>query len=258
MELLVAFAWDWKLSESTDEQFNKKDDNLRYVNKPAGSFVAPEPDDTVPAPAPGGAFYHFVKRLFDIVFSLLVCVVLFIPTVIVCAAIAIESPGNPFFRQERVGQYGKPIRIWKLRTMVADAHTVPEKYLTPEQLEVWKREQKVDNDPRITKIGLFLRRTSLDEVPQFINVLTGELSVIGPRPITLKETYEFGNARDEFLSCKPGITGWWQVTDRNDATWENHERQLSELFYVRHESFGLDLRIFWRTFSVMFVKQSGR
>lgn len=222
------------------------------------TFVAPAPDPTVPAPKKGGPFYLAVKRIFDVLFSLLVCIILFIPTCIVCAIIALESPGNPFFRQERVGKDGKPIYIWKLRTMVADAHTNPEKYMTPEQLAIWQREQKIDNDPRITHTGRILRRTSLDEVPQFINVLKGDLSVIGPRPVTLAETYEFANARDEFLSCKPGITGWWQVTDRNDATWENHERQKSELFYVRHASFGLDMRIFWRTFSVMFFKKNGR
>ncbi len=94
-------------------------------------------------------------------------------------------------------------------------------------------------------------KTSLDEVPQFLNVLAGDLSVIGPRPVTEDETYEFGDARDEFLSCKPGITGWWQVTERNDATWENGERQLLELFYVRHASIPLDLRIFFRTFKAM-------
>lgn len=224
----------------------------------AGAFVAPKPDASVPAPKKGGTLYLAVKRLFDIVFSFVVCAVLFVPALVVCAIIALESPGNPFFCQERVGLRGKTIHIFKFRSMVADAHTAPEKYMNQQQLATWKREQKVDNDPRITRIGAFLRRTSLDEVPQFINVLTGDLSVIGPRPVTLQETYEFGNARDEFLSCKPGITGWWQVTDRNDATWENQQRQLAELFYVRHASFALDSRIFWRTFGTMFNKQNGR
>lgn len=135
--------------------------------------------------------------------------------------------------------------------MVYDAHEHPEKYMTLKQLDVWRREQKLDNDPRITRVGKFLRRTSLDEIPQFLNVLKGDLSVIGPRPVTESETYEFGNARDEFLSCKPGITGWWQVTARNDATWKTGKRQLIELFYVRHASVPLDVRIFIRTFRAM-------
>lgn len=216
-----------------------------------GEFQCPEPDDTVAAPRPGGVGYRFVKRVFDICFSAGVCAVLAIPVAAVCAAICADSPGKPFFRQERVGRGGRTIRIWKLRTMVADAHSAPERYMTPAQLETWRREQKLDDDPRVTRVGRFLRRTSLDELPQFINVLAGDLSVIGPRPVTPEETYEFGSARDEFLSCKPGITGWWQVTERNAATWENGERQLLELFYVRHASFSLDLRIFSRTFKAM-------
>lgn len=205
----------------------------------------------MPAPRPGGTVYRIVKRLFDLVFSLAVIAVLFIPVALLCACIMIDSPGCPFFRQERIGKNGKRIYIWKLRTMETDAHANPEKYLDEDQLAQWEREQKVEDDPRITRMGHFLRRTSLDELPQFINVLTGELSVIGPRPVTMEETYEFGNARDEFLSCKPGITGWWQVTERNDATWANGKRQLLELFYVRHASFSLDARVFVRTFKAM-------
>lgn len=216
-----------------------------------GDFQVPPKDDTVPAPRPGGAVYRIVKRLFDVVFSLAVIVVLFIPVALLCVCIVIDSPGCPFFRQERIGKNGKRIYIWKLRTMETDAHTNPEKYLDEDQLAQWEREQKVEDDPRITRMGHFLRRTSLDELPQFINVLTGELSVIGPRPVTMEETYEFGNARDEFLSCKPGITGWWQVTERNEATWANGNRQMLELFYVRHASFGLDVRVFVRTFKAM-------
>lgn len=216
-----------------------------------GAFVAPPPDPNAPAPKRGGLGYLFVKRGFDIVFSGLVCVVGFIPAVVLCAAICADSPGSPIFRQERVGLHGKIIYIFKFRTMVSDAHEHPEKYMTPEQLEVWKREQKLDDDPRITRIGKFLRRASLDEIPQFLNVLKGDLSVIGPRPVTEPETYEFGNARDEFLSCKPGITGWWQVTARNNATWERGNRQLIELFYVRHASIALDVRVFVKTFKAM-------
>lgn len=222
-------------------------------------YHVPEPDGTVLAPRPGGAFYRAAKRAFDVAFSACVCIVLAVPVVATCAAICLDSPGKPFFRQERVGKGGRPIYIYKLRSMVSDAHERPERYMTPEQLEVWRREQKLDHDPRITRVGRFLRRTSLDELPQFINVLKGDLSVIGPRPVTVEETYEFGDGRDEFLSVKPGITGWWQVTERNGATWENGQRQLLEIFYVRHASFALDLRIFVRTFKVMFGKhKTGR
>lgn len=215
------------------------------------AYIAPAPDATACAPKKGGKVYLFIKRAFDICFSVSVCIVLAIPVAAACVAISLDSPGAPIFRQERIGKGGKRIYIYKLRTMVSDAHDHPEKYMSPEQLETWKREQKLDDDPRVTKVGRFLRRTSLDEVMQFLNVLSGDLAVIGPRPVTLAETYEYGDARDEVLSCKPGITGWWAVTDRNDATWENGDRQNRELFYVRHASLALDARVFVRTFSAM-------
>lgn len=216
-----------------------------------GSYRAPAADPNAAAPKKGGPGYFAFKRAFDIVFSAGVCLVLAIPVVVACVAIEIDSPGLPFFRQKRVGKNGKPIYIFKLRTMVSDAHEHPEKYMTAEQLVQWQREQKVDHDPRITRVGRFLRHTSLDELPQFINVLTGDLSVIEPRPVTLEETYEYGDARDEVLACKPGITGWWAATDRNDSTWGSGQRQARELFYVRHQSFGLDARVFVKTFKAM-------
>lgn len=213
--------------------------------------AASEKDVTAAGPRPGGVGYRFIKRTFDVVFSGVVCLAGLIPSAIVCAAIAADSPGSPIFRQERVGQDGRRIGIYKFRTMVADAHEHPERYMTPEQLAQWEREQKVDDDPRITRIGRVLRNTSLDEIPQFLNVLLGDLSVIGPRPVTQAETLEFGDERDEFLSVKPGITGWWQVTERNDATWENGRRQELELYYVRHASLALDLRVFAKTFKAL-------
>lgn len=186
-------------------------------------------------------------------------VVLCIPGALLAAAISIESPGGPMFKQKRVGKNGKEINIWKFRSMYADAHEHPERYLSEAQMTQWKREQKVDNDPRVTKIGSFIRRTSLDETPQFISVLKGDLSVIGPRPVTMAETYEFGRYRDEFLSVRPGITGWWQTTKRNDATWENGQRQALELEYVRQQRFAMDIAVFLGTFNTMFGKnRSGR
>ncbi len=229
--------------------------NEKNVTPPA--FVAPPPDPTVPAPRRGGLGYRAVKRAFDVAFSAAVCAVGLVPGALLCLAIRLDSPGAPIFRQERVGLGGRPIRIYKFRTMVSDAHEHPERYMTPEQLAQWEREQKVDDDPRVTRIGRVLRRTSLDELPQFLNVLVGDLSVIGPRPVTQAETLEFGDARQEFLSVKPGITGWWQVTARNDATWKSGERQFLELFYVRHACMGLDARIFARTFRAVF-KRTGR
>lgn len=149
-----------------------------------GTYKAPAPDPTVGAPKKGGAGYLAAKRVFDVVFSAGVCIVLAIPVAAACAAICIDTPGKPFFRQERIGQGGKKIYIFKLRTMVSDAHDHPEKYMTSVQMETWKREQKLDNDPRVTRVGHVLRRTSLDELPQFLNVLTGDipLRILKTRP----------------------------------------------------------------------------
>ncbi len=212
----------------------------------------------VPAPAEGRLGYRFVKRAFDIVFSVCVTIAGLIPVALLCLAVRLESPGSPIYLQERVGYRGKPLRILKLRTMVADSDDV-EKHLSPEQLDQWRRERKVDDDPRVTKVGRFLRKTSLDELPQFLNVLAGQMSVVGPRPVVEDELAAYGDDAAELLSVKPGITGWWQVRARNDATYEDGNRQELELFYVRNASLAMDARVFSRTFGIMFGKgRTGR
>lgn len=232
-----------------------------YLETTSGAVDVILPDESVAElgerGVAGGLGYRFVKRAFDIAFSALVIAVLVTPVAILCLVIVLDSPGAPFFRQERIGKGGRPIHIWKLRTMVADAHENPGRYMTGEQLETWMREQKLDDDPRVTRVGRLLRRTSLDELPQFVNVLVGDLSVIGPRPVTLEETYEFGDERGELLSVRPGITGWWQATERNAATWANGRRQELELYYVRHASLALDARVFALTLRAMFVERTG-
>lgn len=164
------------------------------------------------------------------------------------------------YAQERVGKGGKTIKILKLRSMVADAGDV-QKYLSPEQLYQWEIERKVDDDPRITRVGQFIRKCSIDEVPQFLNVLNGDLSVIGPRPITRDELEQHFSDEEkaELLSVRPGITGLWQATDRNAATFESGLRQKIELRYVRNRCFRMDWKCFTGTFSAMFgKKRTGR
>lgn len=224
-------------------------------NAPVGAAIA------VQKIQPSGMLaYRFLKRLFDLVFSLCVSVMLVIPVAIVCAFICLESPGNPLYAQERVGKGGKAIKILKLRSMVADAGNV-QKYLSPEQLHQWEVERKVDDDPRITKVGQFIRKCSIDEMPQFLNVLNGDLSVIGPRPITRDELEQHFSDEEkvELLSVQPGITGLWQATDRNAATFESGLRQKIELYYVRNRCFRMDLKCFTGTFGAMFgKKRTGR
>lgn len=204
--------------------------------------------------AGGKRAYRLVKRAFDVCFSAGVLMAFFVPLSALAVAISLESHGGPLFRQKRIGKDGKEFRILKFRSMYADAHGRPEEYLSEDQLTRWRREQKVDNDPRVTRIGRLIRRTSIDEMPQFLNVLVGEMSVIGPRPVTEDETYGYGAYRDEILSIRPGITGWWQVTDHNRATWENGKRQELELWYVRNASLAVDAKVFFATFGVMFDK----
>ena len=224
-------------------------------NAPVGAALA------VQKIQPSGTLtYRFLKRLFDLVFSLCVSVVLVIPVAVVCAFICLESPGYPLYAQERVGKGGKTIKILKLRSMVTDAGNV-QKYLSPEQLHQWEVERKVDDDPRITKVGQFIRKCSIDEMPQFLNVLNGDLSVIGPRPITRDELEQHfsDDEKAELLSVQPGITGLWQATDRNAATFESRLRQKIELNYVRNRCFQMDWKCFTGTFGAMFgKKRTGR
>lgn len=203
--------------------------------------------------------YRFVKRTFDIGFSLCICAVGLIPSAILCAFIAADTKGAPLYAHERAGRFGRPIHVLKFRSMVADADDV-EKYLSPEQIEEWHRERKVTDDPRITKLGRVLRKTSLDEIPQFINVLIGQLSVIGPRAITYEELENFTHEQQvQVLAVPQGITGAWQSGPRNLATFENGLRQEFELTYAKSANFKADLRIFFKTFSVMFgKKKTGR
>lgn len=201
--------------------------------------------------------YKIVKRIFDIAFSGFVITVTFIPCAILSLAICIDTKGSPVYSQMRAGKWGRPFRIFKFRSMVADSDNV-EKYFTPEQMAEWKRERKVENDPRITRLGRVMRKTSIDELPQFINVLLGQISVVGPRPITYEELSNFGDSVFRFLSVTPGITGEWQSGPRNTATFENGYRQQVELDYVEHASINRDLKIIIRTISAMFIKRSGK
>lgn len=199
----------------------------------------------------GRRTYLIAKRALDVGTSLAVIAVGTIPVAITCVAICVESPGKPLFRHERIGRNGKRFGMWKLRSMYADAEDDIKTYLTPTQLAEWENEHKVSDDPRITKIGRVLRKTSLDELPQFLNVLVGDMSVVGPRPITAKELKYLGEDADEVLALRPGITGYWQAYARNDATWESGKRKDMEMYYVRNVSFGLDAKIFLRTFSAV-------
>lgn len=255
---IVAWKRDRKGKPTPDEIIDVTSVQAQNVLDKAtrGTDIVLNPVQRQPIPGIDDTYrYHVVKRGFDVVFSACASVACFIPTLAVCGLIWLDNPGSPIYKHKRVGRYGVPMNIYKLRSMVPGADDV-EKHLTPEQLKQWEAEHKVDNDPRITKIGKFLRKTSLDELPQFWNVLTGEMSVIGPRPVEPDELAAYDDSVVEFLSVTPGITGWWQTVSRNDAKYEDGERQSLELFYVRNRSAKIDVKVFFETFSAMFCKNA--
>ncbi len=206
----------------------------------------------------GSRAYRICKRIFDIAFSVCVIIVGLGPGLILSAFIARDTGGSPIYTQERVGMGGRTFHIYKFRTMVADSDDV-EKYLNEDQLAQWRLERKVDDDPRITPLGRKLRSTSVDEIPNFINVLKGDMSVIGPRAVSREEVEWFGDDAETVLSVPAGITGLWQAGARNGATFESGERQKIELEYARNAGFAMDARCFFGTFGAMFGKRrSGR
>lgn len=167
----------------------------------------------------------------------------------------VASDGKPVFRQRRVGQNGQPFKIYKFRTMRADAAEQLEKILDsdPAAREEWERDRKLKNDPRITRIGGFLRRTSLDELPQLINVLRGQMSLVGPRPIIEEEIVAYGDYIDYYQQVRPGITGLWQVSGRNELSYA--ERVQLDVWYVRNWSLELDLIILTKTFVAVLLRK---
>lgn len=201
----------------------------------------------ISVPKKASPAYLFFKRTFDVVSSFLVLIFVSPLMLILSLLIKIEDGGNVFYSHKRVGKDGKEIYIHKFRSMVKNSQDL-ENLLTPEQFEQYQKEFKIDNDPRITKIGKILRVTSLDELPQLWDIFTGKLSVVGPRPL-VKEEIElyYKDTKDIFLSCKPGLTGYWQAYARNNANYESGERQKMELYYINNRSMWLDIKILFQT-----------
>ncbi|MBR0427033.1 MAG: sugar transferase [Clostridia bacterium] len=199
--------------------------------------------------------YKAIKRVFDIVFSLIGLILLSPVFLIIAVIIKLDSKGPVFFVHSRIGEKGKSIGIYKFRTMVNNAEDLIKSF-TPEQKEEFEKSYKLENDPRITKIGNFLRKTSLDELPQILNILKGELSIIGPRPIIQAELDKYEENKDKFLSVRPGLTGYWAANGRSDTTYE--ERMKMELYYVDNMSFKLDVKIFFKTIFAVLKKEGAR
>jgi Undecaprenyl-phosphate galactose phosphotransferase WbaP len=193
---------------------------------------------------------RLLKRAFDITLSLTALIVA-APVILVLAGIVKMDGGKAFYGHKRLGFNGKAFNCLKLRSMVVNSNEALEKYLAanPEARVEWQRDHKLRNDPRVTKIGDFMRRTSLDELPQLINVLRGEMSVVGPRPIVVAETGKYDNDIAFYYRVRPGVTGLWQVSGRSDVTYA--ERVRMDSWYVRNWSFWNDVAIICKTFGVV-------
>ena len=199
--------------------------------------------------------YLFVKRVFDIIVGFLGVIILgFIAIIIKIVTLAHGDKASIFYRQKRIGQYGKEIKIYKFRSMVPNADEILEELLKEEHYrKEWEENQKFENDPRITPIGRILRKTSIDELPQLINVLTGDMSLVGPRPL-VKGELEKHNGLKLYQRVKPGITGWWGCNGRSNIDYR--ERLDLEYYYVKNCSLYLDLLCIFRTVLAV-IKKDG-
>ena len=222
------------------------------------AFLAPELTSEAegpvraPARADGRWGYRFVKRAFDIAFSLVAIAVLLIPSIVLCAAIRLESPGNPLYSQKRVGRIGRDGQIrtfdmYKFRSMHKDAD---ERLAELADLnEADGPLFKIKDDPRVTRIGKFIRKHSIDELPQFLNCLMGQLSCVGPRPPLHSEVAQYDERAMRRLSVKPGLTGYWQVRGRSDTTFD--DMVAMDLAYIEERSFLVDLKVIAKTVVTM-------
>ena len=196
-------------------------------------------------------FYKVFKNLLDFLFSILFLIACLPFFLIISLLIKLSSRGPIFFFQERIGKNNIPFKCIKFRTMHPEAKDILENLLMKDEKLKMEFEQnhKIKNDPRITTIGKLLRKTSLDELPQFINVLRNEMSIVGPRPIVNKEKKKYGKNLKKVLSVKPGITGLWQVSGRNNLTYKTRIRL--DLNYIENYNFLMDIRILIRTIGVI-------
>ena len=204
---------------------------------------------------PRQIFYLGIKRMIDIFASLIGLVVLIPITLIVkCLNLLSGDTAKIFYQQERVGQYGKPIKIWKFRSMVPNADEILGEMLKEDRWRSeWEEKQKFDNDPRVTKVGQLLRKTSIDELPQILNVLKGNMSLVGPRPLVIGELEKHGGLK-LYEKVKPGITGWWACNGRSNIDYR--ERLELEYYYVKNCNLYLDILCIFRTILAV-IKKDG-
>jgi Undecaprenyl-phosphate galactose phosphotransferase WbaP len=200
--------------------------------------------------------YRVVKRCMDVLLILLAAPVLLLAVGIVAILVMLSSPGPIFYSHRRIRRNGAFFSMWKFRTMCVNSAEVLEDYLSshPEARSEWNRTHKLRHDPRITAIGSFLRRYSLDELPQFWNVITGHMTLVGPRPIVAAEVEKYAESFECYCRVKPGLTGLWQVSGRSELTY--NERVALDCEYVNNWALRRDLTILLKTFNVV-LNQDG-
>ena len=196
--------------------------------------------------------YMTVKRTTDVTLSSLALIVLMPLILCIGLIIKLDSKGSVFYKQKRIGKNGKYFMIYKFRTMVSDASNL-KKYFSEEQMKEYRENYKVKDDPRITKIGKILRKTSLDELPQLINIIKGDLAIIGPRPVVDNEIDKYGIYKDKFLSVTPGLTGNWAANGRSCTSYD--ERMKLEREYVDNISLKMDMQVFFKTIITVLKKE---
>ena len=199
--------------------------------------------------------YSLVKIVCDYLFSVILIVVLFPLFIFIILAQFLFSNSNIFFFHKRIGKNGKYFTLYKFRTMKHSRDKILSKHFEkyPDEKKYWEKNQKLKNDPRITKFGYFLREYSLDELPQILNVLKGDMSFIGPRPIVKSEKNKYGDKFNYYINVKPGLSGLWQVSGRNNTTYQ--ERVELDYLYTQKMSFLLDVKIFFKTIFVILMRQ---
>ena len=196
-----------------------------------------------------------IKFFLDFIFAIILFI-LFIPIYIgIISVLKIFTDGNIFFKHSRIGKNGKEFYLYKFRTMKKNRDKILKEYFIkhPDAQLEWKNNHKLKDDPRITKIGCFLRDFSLDEIPQILNIIKGEMSFVGPRPIVEKEIEKYGIYFDNYKKCRPGLTGLWQISGRNNTTYK--QRIDFDMYYIKHKSFLLDIKILLKTIPVVLSKK---
>ncbi|GAC1621958.1 MAG: hypothetical protein NVS9B10_05360 [Nevskia sp.] len=216
-----------------------QESRLRLVDSQSLKAVAPRGIDSL-------------SRILDITLALGLLVIFF-PIIVMVTVLLACSPGPVFFSQARLGQGGRAFQVYKFRTMVQNAPEVLKKLLAdnPHLRTEWESDFKLKQDPRVTPIGRFLRRTSLDELPQLWNILIGDMSLVGPRPVAPVEIAKYGRFAKHYYAQRPGLTGLWQVSGRNDASYER--RVILDAFYSKNRSLWMDLSIILKTIRVVLM-----